>query len=124
MYHTFGEVTVRVVQNNTLQHPQVALVSWLPKEVIEAANEQKLLIAEEQKIPIAVNRTSSEAKRPGRPPNKTLDELEFRIGNEERTDEFAVFPASKEEENIQKYDFRTDTGVIPDFGGEIELEEE
>jgi len=124
MYHTFGEVTVRVVQNNTLQHPQVALVSWLPKEVIEAANEQKLLIAEEQKIPIAVNRMSSEVKRPGRPPNKTLDELEFRIGNEERTDEFAVFPASKEEENIQKYDFRTDTGVIPDFGGEIELEED
>lgn len=45
------------------------------------------------------------------------------IGQDEAADEFAVFPAA-EEKKLPGYDFRADTGVIPDFGGEIELEED
>ena len=41
----------------------------------------------------------------------------FWIGREETADEFAMFPA--EEKKLPGYDFLTDTGVMPDFGGEI-----
>lgn len=49
IFREFGEVTVRLIKNKTLQYPQVGVVSYIPRELNQKLDEELLVYKEENK---------------------------------------------------------------------------